>query len=59
MASYDEVRSQIFPLPEVEKSMKSGREEPLVGHEEVIRQIHAIIAKARKQLTAQNYPYPS
>ena len=37
---------------EVAKGMKSAREEPLVGHEEVVRQIDSIIAKAREENAA-------
>jgi len=36
-------------MTEVEKGIKSAREEPLVEHEEVASQIHEIIAKAREE----------
>ena len=37
---------------EVVKGIKSAREEPLVEHEEVVRQINAIITKAREENAA-------
>ena len=36
-------------MAEVEKGIKSAREEPLVEHEEVVGQIRGIIAKAREE----------
>jgi predicted transcriptional regulator len=46
------VQNECF-MAEVEKGIRSAREEPLVDHEEVVRQIHAIIAKAQKENAAQ------
>jgi hypothetical protein len=40
-------------MAEVEKGIKSAREEPLIEHEEAVNQIHAIIANARKEHAAQ------
>ena len=36
-------------IAEVAKGIKSAREEPLVEHEDVVRQVHAIITKAREE----------
>jgi predicted transcriptional regulator len=36
-------------MAEVGKGIKSAREEPLVEHEDVVKQIHGIIAKAREE----------
>ena len=36
-------------MAEVAKGIKSAREEPLVEHDDVAKQIHAIIAKAREE----------
>jgi predicted transcriptional regulator len=36
-------------VAEVEKGVKSAREEPLVDHEDVVKQISSIITKARKE----------
>ena len=40
-------------VAEVEKGIKSAREEPLVDHEDVARQIRSIIAKAREENAAE------
>jgi predicted transcriptional regulator len=40
-------------LAEVAKSMKSAKEEPLVDHEDVVKQVDAIIAKSRENNAAQ------
>ena len=40
-------------MAEVAKGIKSAREEPLVNHEDVVKQIDAIIAKARKENATQ------
>jgi predicted transcriptional regulator len=40
-------------MAEVEKGFQSAREEPLVDHEEVVSQIHAIITRAQKENAAQ------
>ena len=36
-------------MAEVSKGIKSAREEPLVEHEDVVKQIQAIIAKAKEE----------
>ena len=36
-------------MAEVAKGIKSAKEEPLVEHEDVVKQIHAIIAEAREE----------
>ena len=38
---------------EVERGIKSAREEPLVDHEDVVRQIRSVIAKAREENAAE------
>ena len=40
-------------MAEIERSIKSADEEPLVEHEDALKQIHSIINKARKQNAAQ------
>jgi len=40
-------------MAEVVKGIKSAREEPLIDHEDVVQQIHDIIADARKENAAQ------
>ena len=36
-------------MAEVAKGIKSAREEPLIEHEDAVKQIHSIIAKVRKE----------
>ena len=38
---------------EVEKGIKSAREEPLVDHEDVVRQIRSTITKAQEENAAE------
>jgi len=40
-------------MAEVAKGIKSAREEPLVDHEDVVKQVDAIIAKAREKNAAE------
>jgi hypothetical protein len=40
-------------MAEVAKGIKSAREEPLIDHEDVVKQVHVIIAKAREENATQ------
>ncbi|MCL1875821.1 MAG: hypothetical protein FWF87_06140 [Synergistaceae bacterium] len=43
----------VWFMAEVEKSIKSAGEQPLVDHEDVVKQVHNIITEARERNAAK------